>query len=371
MRPSRVGNVPLPAGQTRFVVLIPAHDEEDGLAATLRSLDEIRYPAACKRVVVVADRCRDRTADVARSLGADCFERSDGAPGKGAAIAWAIEKLRSGSAPFDALVIVDADTVVDARLLAAFDEGLRAGHEVQQGYNYLSNPWETPFTRIIAVTSVLRNGFFYAGKEHLGLPAMLTGTGMCFSRRILDRYPWSAFSVGEDWEFSASLLLNGEEVHFNREARVLAKESRGFRQASSQRLRWASGRHAVASASAADLFLAGLRTRRPALCDAALTIVAPTYSAQATIAIVCFVLACLVSRQPGFNSLAATAFAPVALLAAYFLAGAAMTESPARALGGIALIPAFLPWRVTIEIMGLLGCGRTRWVRTSRAAASR
>ena len=31
--------------------------------------------------------------------------------------------------------------------LKALDEGLRSGYEVQQGYNYLSNPWESPFTR--------------------------------------------------------------------------------------------------------------------------------------------------------------------------------------------------------------------------------
>jgi hypothetical protein len=48
---------------------------------------------------------------------------------------------------FDALVVIDADTVADPLLLAAFDDALAAGHEVQQAYNYLSNPWESSFTR--------------------------------------------------------------------------------------------------------------------------------------------------------------------------------------------------------------------------------
>ena len=89
----------------------------------------------------------------ARSSGVQCFERSDGTPGKGAAIAWAIDGLRTRNTDYDALVIVDADTVVDAHLLDAYDVALRNGHEIQQGYNYLSNPGETPFARIIAVTS--------------------------------------------------------------------------------------------------------------------------------------------------------------------------------------------------------------------------
>src|SRR6185295_15278193 len=57
------------------------------------------------------------------------------------------------------------------------------------------------------------------------------------------------------------------------------------------------------------------------------------------------------------------------LLAGYFLLGVALTESPAKALAGIVMIPAFLPWRMTIEILALLGFGRKKWVRTSRVVS--
>jgi cellulose synthase/poly-beta-1,6-N-acetylglucosamine synthase-like glycosyltransferase len=369
--PSRGRTRPSAARRRRFLILIPAHNEASGLATTLGSLEQLDYPRELIRVVVVADRCDDGTAAVARSGGAECLERSQGLSGKGAAIAWAIDELRRSGTEFDALMITDADTIVDRRLLEAFDDGLRAGHEVQQGYNYLSNPWETPFTRVIAVTSVLRNGFFYAGKARLGLPGMLTGTGMCLSRRIIDHRGWTAFSVGEDWEFSVSLLLDGETIHFNPRARVLARESRDFRQASSQRLRWASGRHAVAASGAGKLFRTGMRQRRPGLCDAALTIVAPTYSAQAALALFALVISAFLAREPGWHFLFSWAIGLTGFLAAYFLVGVARTDAPGRALVGIVLIPAFLPWRVAIEILGLLGYGRRDWIRTSRVPVSR
>jgi len=359
------------ARRSRFVLLIPAHDEETGLSSTLHSVQNFDYPSSHLRTVVVADRCHDGTASVARSLGVKCLERSGGAPGKGAAIAWAVDQLRAAGAEFDGLVIVDADTVVDRGLLTAFDEGLRAGQHAQQGYNYLSNPWESPFTRIIAVTSVLRNGLFYAGKERLGLSSMLSGTGMCFSRELLDRNGWTAFSVGEDWEFSVAVLLGGGRIHFNRDARVCAAESRGFRQASTQRLRWASGRHAVAAASTMRLVMAGLRQRRLELWDAALTMVAPTYSAQATLALIALVLGSYLLNDPAWRGLFPATAAVTALLAGYFAFGIALTERPMRALAGIFLIPLFLPWRVAIELLGMLGYGRTRWVRISRFSPSR
>lgn len=353
-----------------LLVLIPAYNEEGGIASTLRSLDRAAYPRSRLSVVVVADRCTDRTAAIARACGAECLERLDGPPGKGAAIAWAVRQLRDRGTTFDGLVIVDADTIVDGAALCAFEERLRAGHEVQQGYNYLSNPWDSPFTRIIAVTSVLRNGLFYAGKERLGLSSMLSGTGMCFSRGVLERTGWNAFSVGEDWEFSVALLMNRERIHFNGNARVRAAESRGFRQASTQRLRWASGRHGVAAASTRTLIATGARLRRFELWDAAITMLAPTYSAQATLALLCLVGGWILSADPEWVFLLPWGILTTAALAGYFVLGLLRTDAPLRALAGVVLIPIFLPWRAAIELLGMLGCGRRRWVRTSRAVVT-
>jgi cellulose synthase/poly-beta-1,6-N-acetylglucosamine synthase-like glycosyltransferase len=319
---------------------------------------------------VVADRCDDGTARLARSYGVECLERRDGRPGKGAAIAWAVSELHRTGGDFDALVIVDADTVVDRRCFDAFDEALRAGHQVQQGYNYLSNPWESPFTRVIAVTSVLRNGLFYHGKERLGLSSMLSGTGMCFSRRIIEKYGWTALSVGEDWECSVSLLLSGEKIHFNRSARVQARESSRFAQASRQRLRWASGRQGVALASALELFTAGIRQRKADLFDASLTILAPPYSVQATLVFLCLVTSWFLTGDEAWAFLLPWALAVTGLLAAYFAVGLMLTESPLRALAGIIVIPAFLPWRTAIELLGMAGYGRRQWGRASRARAA-
>ena len=51
----------------RLLFLVPAHDEELLLPACLESLRGLRYPPERRRIVVVADNCRDRTAAIARS----------------------------------------------------------------------------------------------------------------------------------------------------------------------------------------------------------------------------------------------------------------------------------------------------------------
>ncbi|MCI0627913.1 MAG: glycosyltransferase family 2 protein [Acidobacteria bacterium] len=356
--------------QARFLVLIPAHNEEVGIASTLESLHDLNYAIESYRVLVIADRCTDGTAAVARSLNAQCFERFDGQPGKGAALAWGIQEARNAQFAFEAVVIIDADTLADRDLLSAFNIEFQAGRQVQQGYNYISNPWASPFTRIMAVTGVLRNGRYYAGKTAIGLQGMLTGTGMCLGAGILERHEWTAFTVGEDWEFSVELLLGGEKIYFNPMAKTFAKESQNFKQASHQRLRWASGRYAVMGSKVWALIRQGIRMPSFSLIDSAVTLVAPNYSSQASLALLCFGGSWVNAGDPFWGFSIYWTAVLVAAIVGYFVLGIFSTEAPGKALAGLILIPVFLPWRLTIELLGMLGYGRRHWGRRSRAATS-
>src|SRR5688572_20949300 len=61
----------------RFDIVVPAHDEEEGIAATVASLLDIDYPRERFRVLVVADNCADATADRAAAAGAQVLVRED------------------------------------------------------------------------------------------------------------------------------------------------------------------------------------------------------------------------------------------------------------------------------------------------------
>jgi glycosyltransferase involved in cell wall biosynthesis len=102
-------------------VVVPAHDEQDLLPACLASLRRAAQALRGARVhlVVVADACRDRTADVARQGGAAVVTTS--ARSVGAARAAGVREVlrRTGHLdPADVwLATTDADTVVPARWL--------------------------------------------------------------------------------------------------------------------------------------------------------------------------------------------------------------------------------------------------------------
>src|SRR4051812_32126072 len=59
----------------RILFLIPAHNEEALLPATLANLRQLDYPAELCEVHVVADNCSDNTAELSRAGGAFVHER--------------------------------------------------------------------------------------------------------------------------------------------------------------------------------------------------------------------------------------------------------------------------------------------------------
>src|SRR5579859_5203239 len=91
----------------RLVVLVPAHDEQDLIGRCVDSLQEQDYPVSLHRILVIADNCGDKTAEVAAAHGAEVMVRDDRAhPGKGHALRWAMDQLLAGSRPVDAVVVV-------------------------------------------------------------------------------------------------------------------------------------------------------------------------------------------------------------------------------------------------------------------------
>src|SRR5262245_56284402 len=91
------------------VVLIPAHNEESGIAATLANIKP--HLLTGDRLVVVADNCTDRTAEIATASGAEVFQRQDlTRSGKGYALDFGIRAI--ADSPPAVVVVIDADCLV-------------------------------------------------------------------------------------------------------------------------------------------------------------------------------------------------------------------------------------------------------------------
>jgi len=251
---------PCAAATSRFVLVIPAHNEAEVIQRTLTSLNGLDYPRQGFEILVIADNCTDETAALARLGGARVVERfNEKRRGKGVALEEILARLEADGGVHDAVVILDADTIADAGLLREFDAALASGADWMQAYYNGSNPEESWRTRLMAIALALFNGTWLKGWQGLGLSVPLRGNGMCFSRRGLARHPWASHGLAEDLEFAWSLRLAGERAHFVPGARVYGElVARDPKAAASQRLRWEHGRRAVRRAVATKLLRAPL-----------------------------------------------------------------------------------------------------------------
>jgi len=57
------------APETRFAIVVPAHNEEVGIGGTVSDLLSVDYPKDRFSVTVVADNCSDQTAEKAKEAG--------------------------------------------------------------------------------------------------------------------------------------------------------------------------------------------------------------------------------------------------------------------------------------------------------------
>jgi hypothetical protein len=218
------------------VVLVPAHNEEASVAATVRSVRGCDYPRELLRVLVVADNCTDGTAAAARAAGADVVERSDPADrGKGYALAFGLPHALAGRP--DAVLVLDADCELARGSLAALDAALSAGAEVVQGSVGVRNPDAGVGCFVAAVGAAMDNAAG-VGKGRLGLRVPLRGTGMCFRREVLERFPWQAFGLAEDAEYADRLRAGGVRVACEPGVEVWSDAPAGTADLCGQRRRW-------------------------------------------------------------------------------------------------------------------------------------
>lgn len=346
---------------TRFVFLVPAHNEEDGIAATIRSLKSVDYPQDFFDIVVVADNCTDRTTELARFEGAQCLERFDSnLKGKGYALKFAFEILLPHA--YDALVVVDADTVVSRNFLAVLDARIRQGEKVVQTYNGLSNPDASILTYLFQVGNIIENRLFWEPKERLGFPIMLRGTGMCFARDILEKYPWNAFSTAEDTEYGLMLLEQNIHIHFAPETGVYARQPENLQQAFVQRVRWASGNSTLTKRRAARLIMEGIARGNFPQIDTGLSLVIGSKPLLLLVNIVLLIVSVFMESRYLWEW-AILLFIGQIL---YIGLGVAMNGITFQKITRLMLSPFYLVWLCAVTVLGFAGYRKNQWIRTTR-----
>ena len=168
-------------GEVTITVLIPAHNEERLIGATIRSLmKQNRKP---DRIIVVADNCTDGTVAVAKKLGIEVFKSVKNTDKKAGALNQALAVLLPNMGENDTVMIMDADTV----LRQGFLKSAVKHFEEDRGLSAIGGLFFGEDRRGL-VAQIQKNEYTRYSREinrRKGRVFVLTGTASIFRARAL------------------------------------------------------------------------------------------------------------------------------------------------------------------------------------------
>ncbi len=227
-----------------MAVVILARDEAAVLGDTLSSLNRLVMPD--DRIHVVADHCHDLTAKIARRNGAQVHVRSGGGNcGKGPALAWWMGRTRAQSKGPQIIVVLDADTRVEAGFFRRIRSRFHSGARVVQARIKPVVTSNSPIARLAALSENTEQMVFERIRGALGWSARLRGTGMAFRREVLETAVPKLRTMTEDAELTVLLAAARIPIQFASETFIFDPKPSGQHGAIRQRSRWLRGQAQV------------------------------------------------------------------------------------------------------------------------------
>ena len=248
--------------ESRFLVLIPAHNEERVIGDIIRNLESMDYPRELYDYYVIADNCTDRTAEVAREAGARVIETRKDTPdsptGKPIALRKALKALGDYQNRYDLMMIFDADNLMDTNMFREVNSQYLDKDKPDFIQCYLGVKNKEGIAAWIDYTSfTVSNRFVALAKHRLHLNCGIGGTGFAMSTSYLyQRGGWTTSSLTEDLEMQTEATLEGRRVLWNHFTRVYDEKPTSLRASIRQKIRWGQGHWYVAIHNTGNMFRA-------------------------------------------------------------------------------------------------------------------
>lgn len=241
-------------------IVIAARNESKVIKNLIDSVRANDYPQAMVKIFVVADNCTDNTAQICRDLGCVVVERFNKEQvGKGYALNYLFNELHTNPKYTEmipeAYIILDADNLINTNYITEMNKMYDSGYKVISSYRNTKNFGENWITA--------GYGFWFIhDARHMNNARMITknscivaGTGFLISQEVVKEYNnWEFFTLTEDIEFSTTYALSGRKIAYCATAEFFDEQPSSFKQAWTQRERWAKGYYQVFGLKGKQLF---------------------------------------------------------------------------------------------------------------------
>ncbi len=219
----------------KFLILIPAYKEDGIIVESTKTILDQSYPVASREVVVIADRMHQTTTNQLEAMGANVFVFEPEESLKSKALIYAMNQYENGS--FDAVVILDADNMVEASFLQQLNKACNAGLKAIQTHR-TAKKTETNVAILDGFSEEINNAVFRKGHMALGVSSALIGSGMVFPFDWFKGIIGQLATAGEDKELEMILLRENIKVDYLDDVIVYDDKVSGDSTFFNQRRRW-------------------------------------------------------------------------------------------------------------------------------------
>lgn len=229
---------PYATKKARFLVLIPAYAEDKVIETTIMSLLDQSYAKKDYDIVVISDHMSELTnfklAQYPINLILPKF--SEGESSKAKALNYAMKNLPNLK-HFDMVIVLDADNQVDDDFLEGMNNAFQAGIHIIQAHRVSKNI-NTSSALLDACFEEINNSIFRKGHVYWEYSASLVGSGIGFKYEWFRENVTKVFTSGEDKEFEALLLRQGNYVEYLDDVKVYDEKTQKAENFNKQRRRW-------------------------------------------------------------------------------------------------------------------------------------
>lgn len=222
-------------------ILMPAHNEELIIENTLKLL--MTQLNSEDRIIVIADNCTDKTADICRRLSVEVIERDNKSEiGKGYALDFGIKHLSKSKKIPNTIIVLDADCEFYGESLNNLVLQSQIKDCVIQSLYLMKSPNSAKVkTRVAEFAWLVKNKLRPTGLAKMRLGCHLQGSGMAFPWRLFNKVSFASGSIVEDLELGLKLAAINEAPTFFPYSVVTSYFPISNLGTESQRTRWEHG----------------------------------------------------------------------------------------------------------------------------------
>ena len=231
-------------------ILIPAHNEEKVIAATIESMLKLEYPKERLQIIVINDGSKDATKSIieqyaAKDARVHLFDipKGEGGKGKSRTLNLGIKQAKG-----DVIAIYDADNTPDKDSLRYLVAQLLLHKELGAviGKFRTVNKNATLLTRFINIETLSFQSILQAGRWQMHGISTLPGTNFVMWHHIIKKLDgWDEDALTEDSELSIRIYEEGSKIKFIPYAITYEQEPQQWGTWIKQRMRWVHGNNYV------------------------------------------------------------------------------------------------------------------------------